>query len=183
MIPELNNQVHELTEESVLPQYLDKNSDMTEMIKQLDEKLATFKKLEATGVKYNEWQEHLGTPTTVFDNIDNLREEVVNRHLMWHSLSEWQTLKDVYEKTLFTEIDDADISKKSEHYAKIANRLDKSLPANPIQATLKDMVETFKAAMPIVSALRNKSLEERHWTDINNLIDGEIDVEQEGFTL
>ena len=45
------------------------------------------------------------------------------------------------------------------------------------------MVDTFKGAMPIVSALRNKNLEENHWQDINNLIDGEIKVKEEGFTL
>ena len=55
MIPELNDEVHNLTEECVLPQYLDKNSDMHEMIKQLDEKMVIFKRLEETGVKYNEW--------------------------------------------------------------------------------------------------------------------------------
>ena len=64
MIPELNMQVSTLHEESVQPQYLDKNSDMNEMIRQLDDKMATFKKLEETGVKYNVWQEHLNTPTT-----------------------------------------------------------------------------------------------------------------------
>ena len=55
MIPELNLQVSQLHEESVQPQYLDKNSDMNEMIRQLDEKMAVFKKLEETGIKYNDW--------------------------------------------------------------------------------------------------------------------------------
>ena len=183
MIPELNTQVSQLHEESVQPQYLDKNSDMNEMIRQLDDKMATFKKLEETGVKYNEWQEHLNTPTTNFDNIDDLREEVTSRHLLWHSLSEWQSLKDVYEKTLFVEINDKDIADKADYYAKIANRLDKSLPSNPIQVALKEMVETFKGAMPIVTALRAPELTEAHWNDINNLIDGTINVEEEGFTL
>ena len=105
---------------------------MNEMIRQLDDKMAIFKKLEETGVKYNEWQEHLNTPTTNFDNIDDLREEVSSRHLLWHSLSEWQGLKDVYEKTLFVEINDKEIAEKADYYAKIANRLDKSLPSNPI---------------------------------------------------
>ena len=132
MIPTLNMEVSQLHEEAVQPQYLDKNSDMNEMIRQLDDKMAVFKKLEETGVKYNEWQEHLNTPTTNFDNIDDLREEVTSRHLLWHSLSEWQGLKDVYEKTLFVEINDKDIAEKADYYAKIANRLDKSLPSNPI---------------------------------------------------
>ena len=45
------------------------------------------------------------------------------------------------------------------------------------------MVETFKGAMPIVTALRAPELTEAHWNDINNLIDGTINVEEEGFTL
>ena len=45
----------QLTEESKLPQYLDKNSDNNEMIKQLDEKMEKFNELLATSVKYNGW--------------------------------------------------------------------------------------------------------------------------------
>ena len=55
MIPTLNMEVSQLHEEAVQPQYLDKNSDMNEMIRQLDDKMAVFKKLEETGVKYNVW--------------------------------------------------------------------------------------------------------------------------------
>ena len=37
--------------------------------------------------------------------------------------------------------------------------------------------------MPIVSALRNKNLQANHWIDINNLIEGEINLDEEDFTL
>ena len=43
MIPILNSEVKRLTDECVLPCYLDEKSDINEMIKQLDEKLANFK--------------------------------------------------------------------------------------------------------------------------------------------
>ena len=62
------------------------------MKEELDEKILIFKEYEETGMKYNRWQEHLGTPQTAFTDIDQLREEVTNRHLLWHSLSEWQAL-------------------------------------------------------------------------------------------
>jgi hypothetical protein len=55
---------------------------------------------------------------------------------MWHSLDEWQKLQDDYSKTLFVNIDDEAIAKQAEHYAKIANRLEKSLPPNQIQMQL-----------------------------------------------
>ena len=120
----------------------------------------------------------------MFDDIDNLREEVTNRHLMWHSLDEWQVLKEEYQKTLFVNIDDEAIAKQADHYAKIANRLEKSLPPNPIQMQLSELVNTFKGAMPIVSALRNKNLTAAHWVSINNLIEGEIKLDDDpDFTL
>jgi len=48
-------EVDTLMEDSQLPQYLDKNSDMGEMIKQLDEKMAKFNEISETSVKYNGW--------------------------------------------------------------------------------------------------------------------------------
>ena len=55
MIPQLNEEVHNLTEECKNPCYLDKNSDNNEMIKQLDEKMDKFKEIFETSVKYNGW--------------------------------------------------------------------------------------------------------------------------------
>jgi hypothetical protein len=43
-------------------------------------------------------------------------------------------------------------------------RLEKNLDPNPIQEKLKILVNTFKDAMPIVTALRNEKLEEHHWS-------------------
>lgn len=45
---------------------------------------------------------------------------------------------------------------------------------NPIQRNLKEMVETFRGAMPIVTALRRPELKQQHWTEINDLIGAEL---------
>lgn len=162
-IPSLHKDIHSLHEESILPQYLEESSSMEQMIKELDEKKARYEELEATAQKYNAWQEVLDTPPTNFTDLENCREELFNRHLMWHSLDEWEQLTEAWVKTKFNEIDAPKIEEQSEKYDKIAKRLEKSLEANPIQARLKDLVDTFKGAMPIVTALRNKQLEEDHW--------------------
>ena len=49
-------------------------------------------------------------------------------------------------------------------------RLEKNLEDNPIQRKLKELVDTFKGAMPIVVALRNEHLKEHHWKGIKDLI-------------
>jgi len=44
-------------------------------------------------------------------------------------------------------------------------------------------VDTFKAAMPVVIALRNDNLKNDHWDEINNLIGQKLEVDREDFTL
>jgi hypothetical protein len=62
--------------------YLDEKnlSNMKEMIDDLDKKWAYFKGLEETSTKYNSWQETLNVPPTIFNNLDELKSELFNRH-------------------------------------------------------------------------------------------------------
>ncbi len=156
---------------------------MNEIIKKLDEKMVLFKQYEETSNRYNDWQNKLYVPTTNFENLDELRTELVSRHLMWHSLQEWQTSTDEWKKAQFGGIDAPSIAKQAEKYAKICKRLEGAIDANPIQAKLKFLVEQFEAAMPIVMALRNPDLNDSHWADIRELIGTDLNIYEESFTL
>ena len=141
LIPELNVAVHELTEDCQQPQYLDKNSDMTEMIKLLDEKWEKFEEYRDTAAKYNGWQEEMRWQPTIFSNIEELKEQLEARRTLWRSLHEWKELKDAYEKMLWNDINDEDIKRNAEAYNKTANRLVRALPPNPIVDELKFLVD------------------------------------------
>ena len=123
------------------------------------------------------------TPT-IFGNIEELKEQLEARRTLWKSLDSWKTLKEGYEKMLWNDINDEDIKKNADIYQKTTNRLIRALPANPIVDELKDLVDQFKDAMPIVEACRNKALLPEHWEAINDLIpNGKIDIDREDFTL
>lgn len=63
-------------------------------------------------------------------------------------------------------------------------RLEKNLEENPIQKKLKDLVDTFKGAMPIVVALRNDHMKESHMKEIKELINcADFSVSDPEFTL
>jgi dynein heavy chain len=57
------------------------------------------------------------------------------------------------------------------------------LDDNPIQRRLKEQVDTFKGAMPIVVALRNNALKEQHWKEIKEKINAEFNIADPEFTL
>jgi hypothetical protein len=56
-------------------------------------------------------------------------------------------------------------------------RLEKNLDPNKIQETLKEMVKKFKEAMPIVKALSNDKMQEKHRNEVKELVKKDFDVE------
>jgi len=187
LIPELNKNIDELCAEAEDKSYTDASSmepdKILDVLKNLDNKMDLFKQYDTTSERYNDWQVKLFVPQTNFDNLDNLRTQLVNRHLMWHSLADWNIMQADWMETQFGQIDAPLIQKISTDYAKICKRLEGALEANPIQAKLKENVDKFELAMPVVMALRNPDLKEHHWDDINELIGQKLDIHEEGFTL
>ena len=98
-IPQLNTQIHKLHEDMLDPQFLKGDANMFEILKILDEKEAQFKELENRSQKYNQWQEVLQTNPTVFEELDQLREDLQLRCIMWRSLKEWEELQEIWIKT------------------------------------------------------------------------------------
>jgi dynein heavy chain len=119
----------------------------------------------------------------VFENLEDCREQMSLRCLLWRSLNEWQEMNEKWYKTPFSEVDAKGISTLADKFAKNCMRVEKALDPNPIQATLKGLISTFKEAMPIVTALRNDKLTEVHWGQIKGLIKKDFDVAEDNFTL
>ena len=102
---------------------------------------------------------------------------------MWRSLREWEERTEGWIKEKFANINAKEIQGKADQFSKICNRVEKNLPPNPIAQKLKQMVDTFKAAMPVVTSLRNENLKLEHWKEIKELIGYDFDIEDENFTL
>ena len=82
---------------------------------------------------------------------------------MWRSTRDWKNYTDQQLATAFIAVDAPTVKVEAEKYAKIVSKLEKNLEDNPIQRNLKEMVETFRGAMPIVTALRRAELKPQHW--------------------
>eukprot|EP00966_Prymnesium_polylepis_P236491 5469227-Prymnesium_polylepis.1 len=67
-------------------------------------------------------------------------------------------------------------------YAKVVAQSDKGLPSNTVVPILKEKVDVFKGLVPVVVAMRNESLKEHHWAQIEQAIHAEIE-RGENFTL
>ena len=75
---------------------------MFDILNELDDIESTFKGLEETKERYNRWQLELETNQDAFENLEECREQMTLRTLMWRSLNEWQDMNEVWLKTQFS---------------------------------------------------------------------------------
>lgn len=183
LIPKLNNEIEEIHNEANDECFLSGESDMAEMLNKLDGIEEKYKELETTSIKYQSWQEVLQMNQSSFENLEELREDFKIRADMWRSLSTWEEKQQKWIKLQFSMIDAKSISEEADQYAKVANRVDKILPPNPIGEKLKLLVGTFRGTMPVVLALRNSDIQESHMQEIKDLLQNDFDIFDENFTL
>lgn len=154
------------------------------MIKELEEKWYKYNELSQRAEKFNRWQVSLETGVTQFGVVQDCYDQLYYRKLLWNSRFEWKTLTEKYKQSLFSNVNDKEISKECDKYSKISGQLERALEPNEIQVELKQLVDNYKDAMPIVSALRNQNLKEDHWKEIREIINKPaFNVDEEGYTL
>ena len=182
-IPTLNENINQCLKAAEDEIFLKQTASTYDILRRLDDLEVKFKELELAATKTNTYQEVLQVPATQFGNLENLREQLQLRCLMWRSLNEWEERTDGWVKEKFSNINAKEIQAKADEFSKKCNRVEKNLPPNPIAHKLKTLVDTFKQAMPVVTSLRNDNLKPEHWKEIKDLIGQDFDIEAENFTL
>ena len=96
---------------------------------------------------------------TRFENLEDLRVNINSRMDVWKGLRDWASMSETWLSTIFDEIDVEEIKGYCEKYTRTVSKCVKRLPPNPVVEKLKSLVTKFTAAMPVVIALSNKSVQ------------------------
>ena len=75
------------------------------------------------------------------------------------------------------------LTSKVETFHKMACVCHINLKGNQMASNFKRIVENLKATIPVVTYLRDPSLEPRHWEEIFSTLNMRIDLSDESFTL
>jgi anion-transporting ArsA/GET3 family ATPase len=91
MTPQLSTEIDDLLDRATHEKFTDGDSleKMFDILGEIEEIETTFKQLEETKERYNRWQIELETNQDTFENLEELREQMTLRSLMWKSLNEW----------------------------------------------------------------------------------------------
>eukprot|EP00063_Salmo_salar_P092130 XP_014066965.1 PREDICTED: dynein heavy chain 14, axonemal isoform X3 [Salmo salar] len=104
------------------------------------------------------------------------------RKMLWGMQKEWDKQYSRWRATTFELLNVDDLQNDVSRFTQTIYMLEKGLPENNIVPILKQKVMDFKLCLPIIVALRNPYLRQRHWEDIQSYI-GRFFTKEDNFTL
>lgn len=175
------NDIKELLKDE---KFSNKDSNKPEIIDLLSTIGEKVTKLVEDTKAFNNYHLELEMESKSYLDVYDVQKDWQRKFDMWKALEEWERKIVEWSNTPFCLIDVDIISKEVDSYDRIAKK-SKALEeqGNYVPQVLKAHVDVLKDTMPIVSDLRFKGLEERHWEQIRKVIGIDIDIKDESFTL
>ena len=169
-IPQLNKNVAATRQELDDAMIADADADETEVLLHLYAQKEAYENHVATAEKYAEYQSVLNQPVVEYENIEDLNTDLQTKLNLWESLRDWQSLTDDYKNSSMEQVDAEAIKVQVQKFNKVAVVSARMLEGNMAVKKLSDMVQEFAKLLPATMALRNKSLQPRHWKKIEETI-------------
>ncbi|KDO23904.1 hypothetical protein SPRG_20887 [Saprolegnia parasitica CBS 223.65] len=173
-ILKLNTLVHERRDELHNAALVAVGSDAAEILTQLRGIDGRLQELEAIGVKYIEFQTVLGLAQSSFQDIDELRVDLEVKKLLWTTVQAWAAASETCRDTLLSDVDVAEVDERVNCFYKTTLVCERGLPGNAVVRQLRETVEAFKDALPIVADLRCLHLRPRHWAAISAVLQFDV---------
>ncbi|CAF1414036.1 unnamed protein product [Rotaria sordida] len=119
---------------------------------------------------------------TVQSEINDIEQDINLRKLLWESQQKWTKLYREWTNTVLDAIDIDLLQKDVNKFTQNIYMLEKALPPNNIIPSLKERIVEFKAAMPVILALRNPHMKQRHFDRLRVLIGKDV-IDDESLKL
>jgi dynein heavy chain len=119
---------------------------------------------------------------SVHSELTDIEQDINLRKLLWESQQNWTKLYREWTNTVLDAIDIDLLQKEVNKFTQNIYMLEKALPANNIIPSLKERIVEFKVAMPVILALRNPHMKQRHFDRLRVLIGKDV-IDDENLKL
>lgn len=145
-------------------------------LKQVDDRMATVQDIEARLEQarnladlYNAREEIFLLPRTEVPIIDEIAKQFSPYSDLWRICSEFARSLPEWMDGPFTEIDAEVVQADSDRWWRSSAKLSKVLagPAGEVIGALRGKLEDFMTHLPLITAMRNPGLRDRHWDKIS----------------
>ncbi|EQC26205.1 hypothetical protein SDRG_15942 [Saprolegnia diclina VS20] len=170
MLPPLTRSVEAISNKLANPKLATMQTSIVDALAFLQEQEVVVNQLAAEAARIKEYQIQLKQIPSEFQDIQDVVDDVTLKTRLWTALGEWEKATVTYNETTFGNIDVDAMSSQVQGYLKLASQAIRALPANEVAVSLQVQVEQFKLVLPVVVDLRGSFLQDRHWTQIHDIL-------------
>ena len=142
---------------------------MEEVAKEMKIIDETIEDLLTRAHTHKSYQKKFKMELTKYEELEEVDAELKLKHLAWKVQREWQALTKDWSDMSFLDLKPDDLIAQLQLYTKNIVQLEKGLPPNTLVPVLRQMIESSRAEMGAIVALRNPCMEGRHWGLVEKL--------------
>ncbi|EFJ52773.1 dynein heavy chain 3 [Volvox carteri f. nagariensis] len=102
-----------------------------------------------------------------FTELEDCHEDVALRHLLWTVVRDWSELTASWLDFPFEQLQPGVMEEQIGSVSRAVFKMERGLVPNKIVPRLRSEVNYWRDLVPLVAALRNPHLKERHWVKVN----------------
>jgi dynein heavy chain len=117
--------------------------------------------------------------------VQNLDKDLDSLEAIWELVREWETSWDAWKQEKFKELVTDKMETSAQGMLKRCVRMNRELKEKnwEIIENLRRRIEQLKRTMPLIQALKNPAMRERHWSQLKTEVQKPFDQESDDFTL
>ncbi|KAG1670781.1 hypothetical protein FOA52_014009, partial [Chlamydomonas sp. UWO 241] len=132
--------------------------------------------------RINKYQAIFKLGQTPCEEMNDVADEVALKLQLWTGRADFDSTTSTWAATLFDELDVAGMEEMVARTHKGVVKMERGLVPNKLVPVYRDRVDEYRQLLPVVAALRNRALKERHWHKVFDAIGTTLNRD-EGFTL
>ncbi|KAJ9505501.1 hypothetical protein QJQ45_023785, partial [Haematococcus lacustris] len=174
---DLEAQVEELLREvldiRLLAQHdsiLHEHSDPLQVLAYTQELLDKVATQRAVSQRINKYQRLFKLEETKLQELDDCGEDCALRHSLWASKLQWAELTQTWLHSRLDALNAAQLEDTVQRYNKAVFKMERGLMPNKVVPKLRDSVAVWRELVPIVAALRNPHMKDRHWYKVHEVL-------------
>jgi dynein heavy chain len=119
----------------------------------------------------------------VYHELSLVEKEMTQLFEIWGVKEEWDGEWDSWKVVSFRELKIDDMDDRAVEFQEKIKNFDKEVRQWGVFDFLKNKIDQFRTAMPLIADLRDEAMRDRHWKELKFEVKEEFDEESEEFTL
>lgn len=169
-IDAINKDVKELRNAAQHEMVLSEESEPDSVVSYLTQLKESVEAQMAEAQRINKYQVLFKLGESTCDDLNDTAEEISLKLGLWTGMAEFEALTQAWTGTHFDSLDVVAMEEAVVRFHKAVFKMERGLTPNKLVPRLRAHVDEFRNLLPVVQALRNRALKERHWTKIFEVI-------------